>query len=137
MKKYVAVLMGMVATGAFAGAGLADRADPGIYGQLDLSNFPNPQLIERSPFVAEGKTQKASGAPVYFHVPEGHEQRWRAHCKEYAACDTPILFVTEHWFRTVYLPALGKHDGREQRYLEHVRRNRDTERDAQRTRERD
>ena len=116
----------MVATVAHAAPGLVD-AEPGIYGVIDVAKFPKPQVINAKPRVATLPAKNARKvAPIYLHVPIGHENHWHAHCATYGACSVPVYFVTEGWFRSVYLPVLGRDDGREQRYLLQMGRERDT-----------
>ena len=44
-------------------------------------------------------------APVYLHVPPGHEKHWEKHCAAYGACGQPVLFVRDAWYNDVYVPA--------------------------------
>jgi hypothetical protein len=44
-------------------------------------------------------------APVYLHVPPGHEKHWADHCGAYHACGVPVLFVRDTWYNEVYVPA--------------------------------
>ena len=104
-------------------AGAADT-DPGIYGRIDTSRFPHPKASNRRPVVADRAARKSAGQPVYLHVRLGEEWHWHALCGSYGACSEPVYFVTESWFRGVYLPAIGSHDGREQHYREQVARDR-------------
>jgi hypothetical protein len=111
-----------------------------FFGRLDLSGAPAPQLI--TPHTVKGRHvhghattaaahdddehADAPVAPVYFHVRPGEEERWATRCRLYAACDTPVLFVTEIWYRDVYLPHVSaQQDDREQRYRQ-LRDERDT-----------
>jgi hypothetical protein len=107
----------------------AADADPeaGFFGRIDTTAFPRPELTSRIPVEgpqsdrSPGATQRAAlrspQAPVLLHVRPGEEHRWAAHCSAYGACGVPVLFVSESWFRDVYLPATSSEgDGREQRY---------------------
>ncbi len=62
-------------------------------------------------------------------MPPGHEWHWNDHCHTYDACATPVYFVTEGWFRNVYLPAVGIQDGRLQRYQAQAARDHVSDRD--------
>ena len=113
----IRILLGLAASMAIATSVLAADADPGIYGRIDVSKYPKPQLINPKPVTIDHQSKPETTAkPIYLHVPQGHEWHWHDHCKTYDACAVPVYFVTEGWFRSVYLPAIGSQDGREQRY---------------------
>lgn len=106
-----------------------------FFGRVDVGNAPRPEVINPRAVKGQhvhGMSRVAATplgtweAPVYFHVRPGEEHRWAAHCRAYAACDTPVIFVTEAWYRDVYLPHISAQDGREQRYRETVRMERST-----------
>ena len=133
MKRLVLGLMGVglafgltiaVAQAAPAADGLLDP-DPGLYGKLDLSKFPKPQVLNVKPLLVSTAKGASKAKPVFVHVRPGWELHWSAHCAAYDACSVPVYFVTEGWFVHVYLPAVGEQDGREQRYL--VQKGRDRE----------
>lgn len=77
---------------------------PGFYGQLDLGDFPQPQLIYPNPVVVQPVPEYASAAPLYLHVPPGHEKHWRKHCARYNACGRPVYFVRDDWYNREYVP---------------------------------
>jgi hypothetical protein len=108
--------------------GAAIAADSGILGRIDTTRFPKPRVIWSKPVIIERRASSGS-KPIYLHVPPGVESHWHANCHAYDACATPVYFVTEGWFRNVYLPAIGSRDGREQRYRTEVARERASERD--------
>jgi hypothetical protein len=126
MRNRVLALLGLLALGGSACA--AQAADPGIYGVIDVSRYPKPQVINPRPALANHKV-KSRSKPIYLHVPPGHEWHWIDHCQTYDACSLPVYFVTEGWFRSVYLPAIGTQDGREQRYRMQAARRDAAERD--------
>jgi hypothetical protein len=95
--------------------------DPAFFGRLDMAGMPKPQLMSKRPVRAVGLAHDDGATPLVLHVPPGQERRWGAACQAYGACGVPVLFVTEAWYRQVYLPRVGAQDGREQRYLELVR----------------
>jgi hypothetical protein len=128
-KTLLLAALGLIAAGADA----QDAREAEFFGRLDLGNAPRPDVI--NPRAVKGQHVHGLSrvlatplgtweAPVYFHVRPGEEHRWAAHCKVYAACDTPVIFVTEAWYRDVYLSSAQ--DGREQRYRETVRLERST-----------
>lgn len=133
MKRAGLVLLGALFIDA-AGAAAPAAADPGIYGPIDTAKFPKPQLVSSRPVIAD-RARLPKGArlstakPLYLHVPPREVSHWQAHCATYNACGVPVLFVSENWFVKVYLPAIGAMDGREQRYLEQMGRDREAQRD--------
>ena len=70
---------------------------PGVYGRIDIGRFPQPQLIVQRPVLVV--QQQVRPAPIYLHVPPGHRQNWRKHCRAYGACGTPVYFVQERWYQ--------------------------------------
>lgn len=75
---------------------------PGFYGQLDVGNFPQPQLIYREPRIVY--RSPAPLPPLYLVVPPGHRKHWDKHCSRYDACGRPVYFVTENWYNTQVVP---------------------------------
>lgn len=75
---------------------------PGFYGQLDIGNYPRPQLIYAEPMVVH--RSQVVYQPVYLHVPPGHEKHWSKHCAKYGACGRPVYFVRDNWYNEVYAP---------------------------------
>lgn len=83
--------------------------EPGFYGQIDLGNYPRPQVIYAEPVVIHRAPNLPP--PVYLHVPPGHEKNWKKHCDRYGACGRPVYFVQDSWYNTVYVPAYQKSHG--------------------------
>ena len=77
---------------------------PGFYGQIDIGNAPQPQLIYTQPVVVQPAPEFRSAPPIYLHVPAGYERHWRAHCAEYHACGRRVYFVRHDWYQNVYAP---------------------------------
>ncbi len=118
MKKLLWVAALLAAPAAFAGnVGLSlSFNQPGLYGQINLGNVPAPQLIYSQPVLVAPPPYAAPPLPpVYLHVPQGYELNWRVHCAEFHACDRPVYFVRDRWYRDVYEPARRDYDEREQR----------------------
>ena len=122
MTKYSMALLGLFVATLTSSAHA--ETDVGIYGRLDLKDLPKPDVIAAKPIKATSSFLSVFNRAAYVHVRPGDEQHWARHCKEYDACTTPVLFVTENWFVNVYLPAIGAFDGREQRYREQMGRQR-------------
>ena len=102
-------LIGLVVTGVLA-ATAAQAADvgvsinigqPGFYGQIDLGNMRQPQLIYAQPVLIERVAVRP--APIYLRVPPGHEKNWSKHCQRYNACGRPVYFVQGDWYEREYV----------------------------------
>ena len=75
---------------------------PGVYGRIDIGNFPQPQLIYAQPVIIRRPTHYVQQQPVYLYVPPGHQKNWKKHCGRYKACGQPVYFVKEQWVRERY-----------------------------------
>ena len=96
---------------------------PGFYGQIDIGDFPQPQVINTQPVIVE--RGPAERPPIYLRVPPGYRKHWRKHCREYNACGERVFFVQEDWYNRVYVPRYQeRHELHEQspREREAVRR---------------
>ena len=76
---------------------------PGFYGQIDIGNFPRPQVIYPQPVVISPVPVGVVHHPLYLHVPPGHEKHWDKHCRKYNACGRPVYFVQNQWYNDVYV----------------------------------
>jgi hypothetical protein len=86
---------------------------PGFYGQINIGNFPQPQLVYPQPVVIQRVPEIVSASPIYLHVPPGHEKHWSKHCAEYNACGRPVYFVRHDWYNNEYVPRY-QHGGGDQ-----------------------
>lgn len=94
------------------GAGLSITiGDPDFYGRLNLGGFPQPQLIYQQPVIIQQVT--ANRPPIYLRVPPGQAKNWRKHCHKYHACDEPVYFVQDSWYRQAYAPQYQGHEGKQ------------------------
>ena len=75
---------------------------PGVYGQINIGNFPQPRLVYPQPVVIGPSQGYFKQAPIYLYVPPGHQQNWAKHCSRYNACGHPVYFVQEDWVRERY-----------------------------------
>jgi hypothetical protein len=76
------------------GVSISGEIQPGVYGQVNISNTPNYALVYPQPIVIAAP--HAYGVPVhavYMHVPPGHAKHWSKHCQKYNACGRPVYFV--------------------------------------------
>jgi hypothetical protein len=89
-------------------------SQPGLYGQINIGEFPRPAVIYAQPILIEPAPRVVYVQPVYLRVPPGHEKHWSKHCARYGACGRPVYFVREDWYQTVYVPRYGKNAGHDQ-----------------------
>ncbi|MEJ0100257.1 MAG: hypothetical protein WDO12_11170 [Pseudomonadota bacterium] len=136
MKKLIvaaALATAAVAGPALAGIGISlDIGAPGFYGQIDIGGFHPRTLYDRPVIVQQGY---ASQPPVYLRVPVGQDRNWRYYCGRYNACDRPVYFVRDDWYRNDYAPryryehSYGRYDGRDGRWDNRRDDRRDNRRD--------
>jgi hypothetical protein len=89
---------------------------PGVYGQVNIGNYPPPRLINQQPIVI---VQSPIREPMYLYVPPGHQKHWAKHCHEYNGCGRPVYFVREDWVRERYEQDRLGQNGRDGRDKEH------------------
>jgi hypothetical protein len=75
---------------------------PGVYGRIDIGNFPQPRLVYAQPVVIAPPVQIIQRQPIYLYVPPGHQKNWAKHCARYNACAQPVYFVRDDWVRERY-----------------------------------
>jgi len=83
---------------------------PGVYGRIDIGQFPQPQLVYAQPVliappppvVVAARPVVVQPQPIYLYVPPGHAKDWKHHCGHYNACNQPVYFVQESWVRERY-----------------------------------
>lgn len=75
---------------------------PGFYGRINVSGYPQPQLIYSQPIAVQRVS--LSRQPIYLHVRPGHASNWRKHCHTYDACGERVFFVQNDWYSREYVP---------------------------------
>lgn len=75
---------------------------PGFYGQIELGDFPRPQLVYSEPRYIERIVHHR--APVYLRVPPRHIRHWNKYCHRYQACGARVYFVKDDWYEREYIP---------------------------------
>ena len=126
MKKLLFVaLMAVTATPAFAAdVGVSVSVNqPGLFGRIDIGNFPKPPLIYPTAVIIQAVPVGVVRQPLYLHVPPGHAKNWRKHCKKYDACGQPVYFVQENWYNDEHVP---RHAGK---YKDKNKGNKDKDKD--------
>jgi len=83
---------------------------PGVYGRIDIGNFPPPRLVYPQPVVIMPSPVAVHQRPIYLYVPPGHQKNWAKHCARYNACGQPVYFVQEEWVRERYEEHRGHRD---------------------------
>jgi hypothetical protein len=106
MKKIAACLIAAGAIGSAAaqtsvGVSIGVN-EPGVYGRINIGNFPPPPLVYAQPVVIVPAPMSVHRAPIYLYVPVAHQQRWSRYCSGYNACGQPVYFVQERWVRDRY-----------------------------------
>ena len=82
---------------------------PGFYGQIDIGNFPQPQVIFPQPVMIDRAPMNRP--PIYLRVPPGHAKHWSKHCREYNACGERVFFVQDNWYNREYVPRYQQQHG--------------------------
>ncbi|MEO7335419.1 MAG: hypothetical protein ABIV63_02465 [Caldimonas sp.] len=72
---------------------------PGVYGRVDIGNYPQPLLVYPEPVVVAPPRVVVQRQPIYLYVPPAHQQNWRRYCGRYSACGQPVYFVQDRWVR--------------------------------------
>jgi hypothetical protein len=72
---------------------------PGVYGRIDIGNYPQPTVVYRQPILIAPQPAVLFPQPVYLYVPPGHRRNWNRYCGQYGACGQPVYFVQERWVR--------------------------------------
>jgi len=102
----LAVLLAACASGsAFAQTSVGVSIginQPGVYGRIDIGNYPQPVVINPQPVVIVQSPVVVQRQPIYLYVPPGHQNNWSKHCYRYGACGQPVYFVQEQWVRDRY-----------------------------------
>ncbi len=70
---------------------------PGVYGRIDIGNYPQPAVVYGQPIIIAPQPMVVRPRPVYLYVPPGHQKHWAKHCSRYGACGQPVYFVQERW----------------------------------------
>jgi hypothetical protein len=114
-----AASMSMASPALAAIGGSLSIGEPGFYGQLDIGNFPQPQVIYLQPIAIEQVS--IDRPPVYLHVPPGYAKHWRRHCGEYNACGERVFFVQDGWYNREYVPQYqgSHHDDQDEGHDDH------------------
>ena len=108
MKRLVALALvagAAVAVPAFAETNVGVSIginQPGVYGRIDIGNYPPPAVVYPQPVVISPTPVAVYQRPIYLYVPPGHQKHWAKHCAQYNACGQPVYFVQESWVRDHY-----------------------------------
>ena len=75
---------------------------PGVYGRIEIGNYPPPAVILPQPVVIAPSPVAVYQRPIYLYVPAAHQHDWARYCNNYRACGQPVYFVREDWVRERY-----------------------------------
>src|SRR5450631_267806 len=76
-------------------------SQPGVFGRVDIGQYPQPQVILAQPIMVERlRPGMRAPEPVYLWVPPEHREHWERHCGEYHACGHPVYFVDHAWYKS-------------------------------------
>lgn len=70
---------------------------PGVYGRVDIGNYPSAPLVYPQPVVIRPTPIAIHRQPIYLYIPTNHQRRWDRYCGHYNACGQPVYFVQERW----------------------------------------
>ena len=120
MKKYLLTVLAAMAAACAApawsavdvGVGVTIR-EPGVYGRIEIGNFPPPPVLYPQPvIIARPAVVVVQQPPLYLYVPPGHAKKWDKHCYRYNACSRQVYFVQENWVQERYEENHGKGHGK-------------------------
>ena len=127
----VILLAALVAAASTTSAFAADVGvsvsigQPGFYGQIDIGDYPRPQVIYREPRIIERGYDNRP--PIYMRVPPGHAKHWDKYCHEYHACGERVYFVQDNWYAHEYVPRYQqRHGGRDDNHRDVRHRDEDS-----------
>jgi hypothetical protein len=93
------------------GVGVTIR-EPGVYGRIEIGNYPPPPVLYPQPVIIARPVVVAQQPPLYLYVPPGHAKKWDKHCYRYNACARQVYFVQEQWVQERYEEKHGKGRGK-------------------------
>lgn len=104
------VILATMSAPLWASVGVSiNVGQPGFFGQIQLGDYPRPQVLYAQPIVVEQGGYV--GEPIYLHVPPGQARRWKDNCHAYGACGRPVYFVQDNWYQNVYAPRYREQHG--------------------------
>lgn len=113
MLAMAACCAGFASAAAAADVGVSIQfSQPGVFGRVDIGQFPQPQVIVAQPVVIAPPVGIPPPEPVYLWVPLEHRKHWDRYCGEYHACGHPVYFVNHVWYRDHVLAHQGRGEAR-------------------------
>jgi hypothetical protein len=101
---------------------------PGVYGRIDIGNYPQPVVVYPQPVVVAPAPVAVYQQPIYLYVPVVYQQNWPRYCGRYNACGQPVYFVQEQWVQERYRQEHGSRHGERGARQEHGDREGDRDR---------
>jgi len=107
---------GSISAASAADVGVSIQfSQPGVYGRVDIGQFPQPQVIVQQPVLIAPVPAGPPPEPVYLWVPLEHRKHWDRYCGQYHACGVPVYFVNHVWYKDHVLAHRGRAEERHER----------------------
>lgn len=125
-----ACCLGMASAALAADVGVSIQfSQPGVFGRVDIGQYPQPQVILPQPVLIAPPPGMPPPEPIYLWVPMEHRKHWDRYCGQYHACGHPVYFVNHAWYKEHVLAHRdegrgghgraeeehGRHEGHEER----------------------
>jgi hypothetical protein len=96
-----ACCVGLSSAASAADVGVSIQfSQPGVFGRVDIGQFPQPQVIVAQPvIIAPPRAGMPPPEAVYLWVPLEHRTHWERYCGQYHACGHPVYFVNHVWYK--------------------------------------
>ncbi len=78
--------------------------DPNYYGRLSPVGLAVPSVYNVRPIAVQPRRWGPPLQPLYLRVPAGERANWSRYCRRYGACQAPVYFVQDRWYRDVVVP---------------------------------
>ncbi len=76
---------------------------------MPIGVLPRPETVYPQPVVVKPAPAHVVQEPIYLRVPPCQAKNWKKHCAKYNACDRPVYFVRDKWYKNVYVPHYRAH----------------------------
>ncbi len=92
----------------------------GYYGRITIGNQAPPPVLGYGPVIGwpplgSDRWSQSAIEPIYLRVPPQQARDWGRYCGLYQACNVPVLFVQDDWYRNTYAPRVRAAQARQAR----------------------
>ncbi len=92
----------------------------GYYGRISIGNLAPPPVLGYGPVIGwqplgSDRWNPSAIEPIYLRVPPQQARDWGRYCALYQACNVPVLFVQDDWYRNTYAPKVRAAQARQAR----------------------